>query len=154
MLSAAAVADGGGDSGGDGGGSGGESEGGWSSGATDEASREISKALNDEDYDRAIELLLAQNSDQPANADTLNLLGFSHRKLNRTEQAMTYYRAALDVDPKHRGAHEYLGELYLQLGDLDQAEAQLRRLDELCFFTCAEMRKLKKAIRNYKKKSS
>ncbi len=62
----------------------------------------------------------------------------------------TYYDQALTIDPKHKGANEYLGELYLKLGQLEKAEAQLARLDDICTFGCEEYDELKAAIETYK----
>lgn len=106
------------------------------------------------DYRGAIPLLEAVVADQPKNADALNYLGYSHRKLGEFDKALVYYTRALESDPKHRGAHEYLGELYLQMGDLARAEAQLKRLDGLCFFGCDELDDLKAAIQEYRKKNA
>jgi hypothetical protein len=63
---------------------------------------------------------------------------------------LQYYNQALQIDPKHLGAHEYVGEAYLMLDQPQQAEQHLARLDQLCVFGCAEHRELKTAIANYK----
>ncbi len=70
--------------------------------------------------------------DQPDNADAHNLLGFSTRKLDDLETAKKHYDRALAIDPDHKGALEYLGELYLETGDLENAEALLARLIAAC----------------------
>ena len=57
------------------------------------------------------------------------------------------------LDPKHRGAHENIGEAYLQLNDLASAKEHLATLDKLCFFPCSEYSGLKKAIQEYEKKA-
>jgi lipoprotein NlpI len=57
---------------------------------------------------------------------------------------------ALAIDPKHRGAHEYLGEAYLMAGNLDKAEEHLRILDKLCWMPCDQYTQLKKAVAAYK----
>jgi len=57
---------------------------------------------------------------------------------------------ALELKPDHRGANEYLGELYLQMGNLEKAEEQLARLDKICFFSCQEFSELQKTIQMYK----
>ena len=101
-------------------------------------------------YEDAIVLLRRAVSRDANNADALNLLGYSHRKLGRFEESHDWYEKALTVNPNHRGANEYLGELYLQTGNLEKAEAQLARLDKICFFGCDEYDELKEAIENYK----
>ncbi len=60
-------------------------------------------------------------------------------------EALAAYNKALALDPKHRGAHEYIGEAYLQLGRLDKAKVHLDALDKLCFLPCEEYTDLKKA---------
>lgn len=70
----------------------------------------------------------------PNNADALNLMGYAHRKLGRVDQALGFYRKALAINGGHRGALEYLGELYLQTRGPKQAKEMLKRLDDACFF--------------------
>ena len=86
-------------------------------------------------------LALAESAIGP-NADILNYKGFASRHLGRYDAAFDYYQAALALDPDHLGAHEYLGELYLQLGRTDEARAQLARLDQLCAYGCAQREEL------------
>jgi hypothetical protein len=64
--------------------------------------------------------------------------------------AEKFYNEALRIDPKHRGALEYSGELYLMIGDLPRAEQRLATLDKVCTFGCEEYSDLKKAIAKYK----
>jgi hypothetical protein len=64
--------------------------------------------------------------------------------------SLQYYNQALSLDPKHIGAHEYIGEAYLMLDRPAEAEQQLARLDSLCIFGCTEYRELKAAIASYK----
>src|SRR5215475_9709850 len=86
------------------------------------------------------------------NADWNNLMGYSLRKASTPDfaGAEKFYDEALRIDPKHRGALEYSGELYLQTGDLPRAEQRLAALDKACFFPCQEYSDLKKAIAQYK----
>jgi len=84
-----------------------------------------------------------------SDADAYNLLGFSHRKLGDVEAALAHYGKALALEPKHRGANEYLGELYLELGQLDKARERLKVLDGACFFGCEEYSELKAKIAAY-----
>ena len=85
-------------------------------------------------------------------ADWNNLMGYSMRKSPTPDfaGAEKFYDEALRIDPKHRGALEYSGELYLQTGRLDKAEQRLAALDKACFFRCSEYSDLKKAIADYK----
>lgn len=78
--------------------------------------------------------------------DVLNYMGFTSRKLGRLDDALAYYGEALTLDPNHLGATEYLGELYIQMGQLDRARAQLARLDELCAYGCAQREELSRWI--------
>ena len=86
-----------------------------------------------------------------ANADYHNLYAYAIRMGAKPEMELVFkhYNEALRLDPKHRGAHEYLGEAYLMVGNLAKAKEQLRTLDNLCFFSCAEFTMLKKAIADY-----
>ena len=85
-------------------------------------------------------------------ADWNNLMGYSLRKASTPDLAGAekFYNEALRIDPKHRGALEYSGELYLQTGDLAKAEQRLAALDKACFFRCEEYTELKSAIAQYK----
>jgi Flp pilus assembly protein TadD len=103
-------------------------------------------------YAEAIPLLEQVVAKDAKNADALNYLGYSSRQLGNNDAALTHYQAALALEPRHRGANEYLGELYLILGDLPKAEERLKVLDEACFFGCEEYTELKNAIAAYKTK--
>lgn len=85
-------------------------------------------------------------------ADWHNLMGYSHRKAKTPdlEAAERHYTEALRIDPKHRGALEYSGELYLMKGDLAKAEERLAALDKACRLPCEEYTDLKKAVAKYK----
>ena len=89
-------------------------------------------------------------------ADWNNLMGYSLRKAPTPDfaGAEKFYNEALRIDPRHRGALEYSGELYLQTGDLARAEQRLAALDKACRFGCSEYSDLKKAIAQYKAGSS
>ncbi len=81
----------------------------------------------------------------PANADGFNLLGYGLRNLKSYDESLVAYKQALKLDPKHRGAHEYIGVAYVQMGQLGKAKEHLDALDKICFFACEEYRDLKKA---------
>ena len=94
-------------------------------------------------YDEA----LAQLNDAQAvfgpHPDVLTYTGFANRKAGNYEQAIRFYKSALELQPDHVGANEYLGEYYVELGDMDAAYAQLAKLEEICDFGCAETDELR-----------
>ena len=79
-------------------------------------------------------------------ADVYNLMGFSLRKSGDPKQAYTFYRKALDFDPEHKGALEYLGELYVESGQVDKARENAVLLKRLCPSGCEELADLEAAI--------
>ena len=85
-------------------------------------------------------------------ADWNNLMGYSLRKADAANipEAEKFYNEALRIEPKHRGALEYSGELYLMTGKLDLAEQRLAALDKACLLPCEEHTDLKKAVAKYK----
>lgn len=109
------------------------------------------KAIKSQDYKGAIPLLERVVAKEPKNADAFNYLGYAHRKLGDKEKAQTYYETALDIDPNHLGANEYMGELYLEMDNLPAAEGRMAVLDKVCR-NCAEKRELREAIEKYKSK--
>ncbi len=107
------------------------------------------KAVKSANYKEAIKLFNKVVAAKPTDADAWNYLGFSNRKLNKFDLALSAYQKALAIDPDHRGANEYLGELYLQTDDLAKAKERLEKLDDICFFGCDEFDDLKAAIAAY-----
>ena len=102
------------------------------------------------DYEAAIPLLLSVAEKDPDNADAFNYLGYANRKLQRYAVALEHYQKALSIDSRHRGAHEYVGELYLETGNLEKAEEHLAALDRICFFGCDEYDVLKERVEAYR----
>ena len=80
------------------------------------------------------------------NADAYNLYAFSLRNTGDYKQAFTFYGKALDFDPNHKGAREYLGELYVMTDNMPKANEQLAILEKLCPSGCEELDDLRKAI--------
>jgi tetratricopeptide (TPR) repeat protein len=101
-------------------------------------------------YAAAMPLLQQVMAKDPRNADAYNLMGYATRKSGNPQGSLQYYNQALALDPKHIGAHEYVGEAYLMLDRLPEAEQHLARLDSICLFGCTEYRMLKSAVANYK----
>ena len=118
---------------------------------------ELSKArelIAKKDWGSAVMTLESFTKASPANADGFNLLGYSYRNLKRYDEALVAYKQALKLDPKHRGAHEYIGVAYIQMGQLDKAKEHLDALDKICIFSCEEYRDLKKAYEEARKAKS
>ena len=94
-------------------------------------------------YKKAIKNLLESNNQDPSNPDTLNLLGFSHRKIGDYDNAEIYYAMGLEIDPKHVGINEYMGELFVATNRMDEAKKRLAVLENC---NCKEYNELKQVI--------
>ena len=108
-------------------------------------------AIDRKDYASAIASLNKVTQAEPRNPEAWNLMGFATRKSGNPRGSLAHYQKAMEIDPKHLGAHEYMGEAYLMLDELANAETLLKRLDSFCTFGCQEHKMLKAAIDNYKK---
>ena len=98
-------------------------------------------------YKKAIGYLLKHNKTFPADPDTLNYLGFAHRKIGDYENAEIYYSMGLELDPKHVGINEYMGELFVATNRLDKAKERLAVLKDC---NCKEYKDLKLVIEGKK----
>jgi Tfp pilus assembly protein PilF len=112
------------------------------------------KAIEAKDYKVAVGYLTKAVQEDPNNADAQSMLGYSYRKLGTFDKSMEHYQKALKIDGSHRSAHEYLGELYLDMNQPANAEKQLQALKKACpfFGKCEEYDDLKEAIEKYKTK--
>jgi tetratricopeptide (TPR) repeat protein len=106
----------------------------------------IYQLIENKQFEQAI---LELNKEDLDDADVANLLGYSNRKLENYDVALKYYQHALSINPEHKGANEYLGELYLETGEIDKAKQRLGILDDACFFSCSEYTTLKRSIEKY-----
>lgn len=116
------------------------------------------KATHSKEYYKATKLIKANNfkdaiilletlvTKNPEDADIHNYLGFSFRKTGNLNKSSYHYERALNINPKHLGALEYQGELFITLGQIDEAKANLDRIDAICFTQCKELRELREAI--------
>ena len=108
------------------------------------------QAVESGDYASAIVFFETLLIDHPANAEAYNQLGYINRRLQNFDQAFALYSRALELDPAHTGAHNYVGESYLEVGDLAKAEYHLSQLDLLCLFGCQDYSELAQAVALYK----
>ncbi len=109
------------------------------------------KAIEKKAWPEAVRLLEQVTARQGSSADVENLLGYAERNRGNMDAAFAHYEKALRLDPKHRGAHEYVGEAYLMVGNLAKAREHLAALDKLCRFSCEEYRDLKKRVASYER---
>ena len=107
------------------------------------------KAVEAKNWSEAVAKLRVAERRNPDSADLHNFLGFSYRNLRQFDLAFTHYKRALAIDPRHRGAHEYIGEAYLMTGDLQGARRHLDLLKGICLLGCEELADLEKAIAEY-----
>lgn len=116
--------------------------------SSDPVIRSAREGIAREDWAGTQALLRSALQNSPGNADYHNLLAFAIRKGPNPDMAQVFagYAEALRLDPKHRGAREYLGEAYLQVGNLPKAREQLAALDKLCFLPCEEYTDLKAQV--------
>jgi len=127
----------------------------WGATTEDPAVKSAKAALAAGDYASAQTMLRVALAASPGNADLNNLYAYALRKGANPDMATVfkYYGEALRIDPKHRGANEYIGEAYLMVNDPAKAKEHLAALDKLCFFGCPEYTELKKAIADYELKA-
>jgi len=104
------------------------------------------KAIEDKRWRDAIKALSSAALRDTRNADIQNYLGFAYRNAGEMGRAFEHYERALQLNPRHRGAHEYAGEAALITGDLPRAERHLAALKDICLLPCEEYDDLKSAI--------
>jgi tetratricopeptide (TPR) repeat protein len=121
------------------------------SSAADRPIDQARAAIARQDWTGAQAILRQAVAREPGNADLHNLYAYSMRKGPQPEMELVFrhYNEALRIDPKHRAAHEYLGEAYLMSGNVGKAKEHLAQLDKLCTFGCEEFTKLKKEVAAY-----
>lgn len=109
------------------------------------------KAIEAKDWNEAVARLSKAAGRDPKNADIQNWLGYANRNLGKYDAAFKYYERAIALDPRHRGAHEYIGETYLKVGKVAEAEKHLAALRDICPAGCEELTDLQQAIAAYRK---
>ena len=107
-------------------------------------------AIEAKDWQGAIRLLSSAALRDTRNADIQNYLGYAHRNSGNMDAAFRHYERALRLNPRHRGAHEYVGEAYLLVGNVAKARAHLAALQKICLIPCEEYEELKEKIEAYR----
>lgn len=124
--------------------------------AKDPVLERVGEATARKDWPAAQAILKDALAREPKKADYHNLYAYAIRKGPNPDMSLVFmhYNQALSLDPKHRGAHEYIGEAYLMVRNLAKAKEHLAQLDRLCFFGCQEYTDLKKAIAAYERQAA
>jgi tetratricopeptide (TPR) repeat protein len=125
-----------------------------SAASRDPVLQQAQEAASRQDYAAAAAILRDAVARTPDNAEYHNLYAYALRKGPHPDMDLVFkhYNDALRLNPRHRAAHEYIGEAYLMVGNVRKAREHLTQLDRLCFFGCAEYSDLKKAIAEYEAK--
>jgi Flp pilus assembly protein TadD len=114
------------------------------------------KAVDAKDWNNAMRELNVAVREAPQNAEVHNLIGYTYRKRASPDlaKAFEHYNMALKFDPRHKGAHEYIGEAYLIDKRPAEAEKHLVQLEQICGGReCEEYRDLEQSIADYKAKN-
>ena len=107
-------------------------------------------AIDAGNYETAIAKLQAILGEYPESAEANIRLGYVHRRLQNFTEAFAYYQRALEIAPRHTGAHQYIGEAYLEIGDLETAEYHLAQLSDICEYGCDDYWQLHEAVALYR----
>ena len=108
------------------------------------------RAVDRQDWGEAVRRFKLAERRHPEQADLQNILGYAHRNLKQYDLAFVHYKRAIELEPRHRGAHEYIGETYLLTGDLAGAERHLEALRQICLLPCDELKDLERAVQRYR----
>lgn len=119
--------------------------------ATDQDYAAARHAIAAKQWEEAILRLRKAEVRHPDHADLQNDLGYAHRNLKQFDAAFKHYKRAIELEPRHRGAHEYIGEAYLMVGDVANAEKHLAALRAICLLPCEELADLEKAFAKYRR---
>ncbi|WP_158529612.1 tetratricopeptide repeat protein [Parvibium lacunae] len=112
---------------------------------------EIGKqAALDKNWSLALKELKKAEAAEPNNADVHNMLGYTYRWQGQLELAFQHYRRSLELNPNHRGTHEYMGKAFLMNKQPEEAQKLLANLEKICGKSCPEYKSLEIAITNYK----
>ncbi len=110
------------------------------------------RAVEKKDWAEAVRRFKRAEVRYPENADLQNNLGYSYRNQKQFDLAFKHYERAIELDPRHRGAHEYIGEAYLMTGNLAGAQKHLAALKQICLLPCEELTDLERAVAEYQRR--
>jgi tetratricopeptide (TPR) repeat protein len=110
-------------------------------------------AIDAKEWSTAIKALTSAALRDTRKADLQNYLGYAYRNTGQFDLAFRHYQRALQLNPRHRGAHEYVGEAYLLVHNLAKAEEHLAALHKICLIPCEEYADLKQKITEYRGKT-
>ncbi len=108
------------------------------------------QAIEAKNWSAAIKSLSSAALRDTRNTDIQNYLGYAYRNSGQMELAFKHYERALQLNPRHRGAHEYVGEAYLMVKNLAKAEEHIAMLEKICLIPCEELEDLKKKVAEYR----
>jgi Flp pilus assembly protein TadD len=108
------------------------------------------KAIEGKDWATALKALSSAALRDTRNADIQNYLGYAYRNAGQMPQAFEHYERALKLNPRHRGAHEYVGEAWLLVGNLLKAEEHVAALRTICLTPCEQLEDLEKKVQEYR----
>ena len=109
------------------------------------------KAIEDKRWADAVKALSSAALRDTRNADIQNYLGYAYRNVGQMDKAFAHYERALKLNPRHRGAHEYVGEAYLMVGKPARAQEHLKALQAICVLPCEEFDDLRTKIDHYQR---
>ena len=109
------------------------------------------QAIAAKQWEEAVARLRKAEVRHPDHADLQNDLGYAHRNLRQFDAAFRHYKRAIELEPRHRGAHEYIGEAYLMVGDVPNAEKHLAALRAICLLPCEELTDLEKPFAKHRR---
>ena len=107
----------------------------------------VKKLLYSEQLNQALIQVRLLDNKFPDNADINNYYGFIYRKMGEYGKSGQFYKKALQLDPRHKGALEYQGELFIKTNKRASAEKNLALLKSICGTSCSEYKKLEKALK-------
>ena len=112
------------------------------------------KMIDKGQYSKAQKILKNYTKSEPEDPDGWTLLAFTYRKLDKFAESEEYYLKALNLDPDNKAALEYQGELFIETNRIDLANANIKKLQNLCPNSCEELEKLQSYLLDQSSKSN